>query len=139
LQKKINELKNKKSNPIEDEDRFDIIYGLKNERNTKNKELAILLYSPWFLLEGLSIAVREPPSARTLAEPNLGIIISKVTKLHDFIDGYLKLSATDSSTHSFGPCVIDRLHEILLNYAKGTENTQLKFIEMKKTFILWSL
>jgi hypothetical protein len=127
------------SNPIEDEDRLLIRSGLKSKCITDNKELINLLYSPWILLEGLSIAVTEHPSERTLAKPKLGIIVSKLTRLYDSIGEYLKLSITDSLTDSDRLFESDRLYESLLNCEGGTENTQLKFIENEKYIYFWSL
>jgi hypothetical protein len=120
-----NELKNKNSNPIEDEDRRFIRSGLESQRIKDNKESINLLYSPWLLLECLSIAVREHPSERTVEEHKLGIIISKLKRLHDSIDEYLKLSITDSLTDSDRLSDSDRLYESLLNCDGGTEKSQL--------------
>jgi hypothetical protein len=53
----------------------------------------------------------------------------KLTRLHDSIDEYLKLSITYSLTDSDRLSDSDRLYESLLNCDGGTENTQLKFIE----------
>jgi uncharacterized protein YutE (UPF0331/DUF86 family) len=102
--------------------------------------LIILLYSPWFLLEGLSIALRESRSEKTLSEPKLGIIISNLTKLHDSIDEYLKLSITDPLTNSDRLPDSDGLYEslqlhllpLLLNSKGDTEKNQLNFIENEK-------
>jgi len=75
---------------------------------------------------------REHPSERTLAKPKVGIIVSKLTKLHYSFDEYLRLSITDSLTDSDRLPDGDRLYESILNCDGGTENTQLKFIENEK-------